>query len=321
MRESRGPQGAEPLEHDGIVYRPLERDRGEHEQAVALQDRIWAPDVATPVPQLIAAESCGGLVIGAFDGAELVGFCYGFPAHRDGMTWLHSHQTGVDESYRDRGIGETLKWRQRDLAVAVGYRRITWTFDPLQSRNAHVNLAKLGAYADAYEVNYYGELSDEMNRGVASDRLWVTWPITSRRVRAHLWRFLTSSGADWPALAAVDADETEDGEHDPVGGAGPADGDPALVTEASAEGTRRPTGEVRTDLATPAVLIETPADLDAVRSEIGDDAARAWRREQRRAFLAYLDRGYVVVGFRTDEEEGARRSWYVLGRRDDVGEE
>ncbi len=321
MGESRGPQGAERLEHEGIVYRLLDRDRGEHERAVELQDRIWAPDVATPVPQLIAAESCGGLVIGAFDGADLVGFCYGFPAHRDGMTWLHSHQTGVDERHRDRGIGETLKWLQRDLAAAAGYRRVTWTFDPLQSRNAHVNLAKLGAYADAYEVDYYGELSDEMNRGVASDRLWVTWPITTRRVRAHLWRFLTSSGIDWPVPAAVAPDEAEGGADGPAGGARPADGHPVLLTEAVGEGTRRPTGEVRTDLTDPTVLIETPADLDAVRSRLGDDAARTWRRQQRRAFLAYLDRGYVVVGFSTDEEEGARRSWYVLGHRDDVGEE
>lgn len=303
-----------PLEHDGIVYRGLDRDRGEHEDAVELQERIWAPDVATPVPQLIAAEGCGGLVIGAFDGATLVGLCYGFPAHRDGETWLHSHQTGVDARHRDRRIGETLKWRQRDLALGAGYPRITWTFDPLQSRNAHVNLTKLGALADAYEVDYYGELSDEMNRGLPSDRLWATWPVASRHVRAHLWRFLASSGVDWPAPAAVDA---ADGVRDegPARRASLSAGPQVFPTEAAAEGSRRPAGEVRTDLDAPTVLIETPADLDVMRSRMGDGAARAWREQQRRAFLTYLDRGYIVVGFRSEEEEGRRRSWYVLETR------
>jgi predicted GNAT superfamily acetyltransferase len=302
------------LDAAGIVYRPLDRRRGEHAAAVDLQGRIWDPDMATPVHQLIAADSCGGVVLGAFQDDALVGFSYGFPAQRDGEVWLHSHQTGVGAGLRDRRIGETLKWLQRDVALRHGYERITWTFDALQARNGYVNLVKLGAVADAYIADYYGELPDAMNEGLPSDRLWITWRLTDTRVGAGFAHFLAAAGIAWPAgpATATTPDDAGDDAR-PARAARPGDDGPAAFpTRAARGGARVPDGDVTDDLDGPEVLIETPADLDAVRAVLGDEAARTWRARQRAAFTTYLDREYVVTGFTTREDGGARRCWYVL---------
>lgn len=297
------------LEHDGIVYRPF--SGGEHAQAVELQRRVWDPDMATPIHQLIAAESCGGVLIGAFTeddtGARCVGFTYGFPAHNAGVTWLHSHQTAVSAGLRDRSVGETLKWLQRRRALHLGYERVTWTFDPLQCRNAYVNLHKLGATSATYKVNYYGELPDEMNVGLPSDRLWVDWSLRSARVAQRLDAFVTRTGV--PLVPAP----VGTGHQQPQRSPGP----PTLVfdTEERA-GVRVPTGEPRLDLDDPTVRIETPGDLDRLRDVLGDDAALAWRTRQREAFTSYLGCGYVATGFRTRVDEGNRRGWYVLCRHE-----
>ena len=106
----------------------------------------------------------------------MVGFVFGFPGILDGETIIHSDMLGISPAYRSNNLGYLLKCAQRDAAKALGVKRITWTFDPLQSRNAHFNFSKLGVIADRYYVDYYGVTSSFLHR-FGTDRLWVTWLI------------------------------------------------------------------------------------------------------------------------------------------------
>jgi predicted GNAT superfamily acetyltransferase len=117
----------------------------------------------------------GGVLLGAFDGAELVAFNSGFVGHRHGHLEIHSDMLAVREAYRDRGLGYTLKMAQRERTLAMGIKRITWTFDPLRSRNAYFNFRKLGVLSNEYRVNFYGESTSSFLHSIGTDRLWVTW--------------------------------------------------------------------------------------------------------------------------------------------------
>src|SRR5215207_4085247 len=123
-----------------------------------LQKEIWGiPDLdVVPLTHLVAAKEAGGVLIGAFDGEALVGFVYGFPSFERGEMAHHSHMLAVKPVYRNYDLGRRLKLAQREHVIAQGMDRISWTFDPLQSLNAHFNFGKLGVLADRYLPNFYG---------------------------------------------------------------------------------------------------------------------------------------------------------------------
>jgi predicted GNAT superfamily acetyltransferase len=158
----------------------------------ALQRLVWTGDdtEVIPVHMLLASLHGGGLIIGAYDGERLVGFVFGFPGVNhtpDGVQYWHcSHMAAVHPDYRDGGLGYKLKRAQWQIVRQQGYGRITWTYDPLQSRNANLNIAKLGAVCDTYLPNYYGELRDGLNVGLPSDRFQVDWWVNSARVQRRL---------------------------------------------------------------------------------------------------------------------------------------
>jgi predicted GNAT superfamily acetyltransferase len=110
---------------------------------------------------------------------------FGFPGILNGETIIHSDMLGISPAYRSHGLGYLLKRAQREAAMKLGVNRITWTFDPLQSRNAHLNFSKLGVIADRYYVDYYGVTSSFLHR-FGTDRLWVTWLLNSERVKARM---------------------------------------------------------------------------------------------------------------------------------------
>ena len=152
-------------------------------EAVRLQFEIWGPNDATPANQLVISVKTGGHVLGAFDGDRLVSFAYGFPAVVQGQEpWIASHMLATLPEYGGRGIGRMLKWQQRAWALRHGFYRITWTFDPLEARNAHLNLNLLGAVARDYIVDCYGPMEDKLNQGLPSDRLMADWQLESPRV-------------------------------------------------------------------------------------------------------------------------------------------
>ncbi|HEX2328979.1 MAG TPA: GNAT family N-acetyltransferase [Candidatus Angelobacter sp.] len=156
----------------------------EMQACVALQKEVWNFDDVDLIPlrMFVVSQKIGGQIIGAFDGDTLVGFAFSIPGSRNGHAYLHSHMLAVRASYRNCGLGRTLKLAQRDDAIQKGVDLLEWTFDPLEIKNAHLNLGKLGAIVRRYSVNHYGFSSSPLQGGLPTDRLIAEWWIKSRRV-------------------------------------------------------------------------------------------------------------------------------------------
>jgi predicted GNAT superfamily acetyltransferase len=189
----------------GILIRHCDT-LAEFHRCVELQRAIWgeADLEVEPVTSFVAAARIGGQVLGAFDAGRIVGYTLALPGIRDGKVFLHSHMTGVLAEYRGRGVGLQLKLFQRQDALSRGIRRVEWTFDPLEFRNAQFNLTRLGAVCRAYLPNLYGVTSSPLHRGLPTDRLLAEWHLDSPRVAAILEdRF--QGAADAPAFIEVPA--------------------------------------------------------------------------------------------------------------------
>lgn len=161
-------------------------DLDEMRACVALQKEVWNFTDAELVPLrlFVVAEKIGGQVIGAYDGQVLVGFALAVPGYRGGHSYLHSHMVGVRKHYRNAGLGRRIKLFQRDDALAHGFELIEWTFDPLEIKNAYLNIEKLGAIARRYNTNQYGITSSPLQGGLPTDRLVAEWWLKSRRVES-----------------------------------------------------------------------------------------------------------------------------------------
>ena len=150
-----------------------------------LQMAVWAmADAADSVPahHLLAAAKYGGLVLGAYDGAELVGLSYSFVGlYHERPVWV-SHMLAVLPAYRGKGIGLQLKIEQRRIALERGIETIHWTYDPLELVNGTLNIRRLGGIARTYLRDFYGSMKDGLNAGLPSDRLVVEWELRSDRV-------------------------------------------------------------------------------------------------------------------------------------------
>ncbi|OLB21903.1 MAG: hypothetical protein AUH16_01215 [Acidobacteria bacterium 13_2_20CM_57_7] len=171
----------------GIIVRKCER-LDEFHRCVDLQREIWgeAELEVEPATMFVVAAHTGGEVLGAFDGDRLVGYTLAVVGLRDRVPYLHSHMTGVHSEYRDRGVGRRLKLFQRSEALGRGIRLVQWTFDPLELRNAHFNLNRLGAICREYQPNLYGVTTSPLHRGLETDRLLVEWHLDSPRVVAAI---------------------------------------------------------------------------------------------------------------------------------------
>jgi predicted GNAT superfamily acetyltransferase len=167
--------------------RPLQRVE-EMRLGVDLQKRIWnyAEIDTVPDQMFIVARESGGQVLGAFAGETCVGFALAFAGLHGTIPYLHSHMVGVVPDYQDRGVGRLLKIAQREDALARGIELIEWTFDPLQLKNAHFNLARLGAIVRRYLPNFYGRTTSPLHAGLPTDRLVAEWWLRSSRVAAIL---------------------------------------------------------------------------------------------------------------------------------------
>lgn len=155
---------------------------------VTLQKEVWNFSDAELVPlrMFVVADKVGGQVMGAFEGNTMVGFALSVPGTRSGHIYLHSHMLAVRKDHRNSGLGRRLKLMQREDALARGIELIEWTFDPLEIKNAYLNIEKLGAIARRYNINQYGITSSPLQGGLPSDRLIAEWWLKSKRVERLL---------------------------------------------------------------------------------------------------------------------------------------
>jgi predicted GNAT superfamily acetyltransferase len=261
-----------------------------------LQRTIWPESETDVVPlhMLITAVHNGGLVLGAFEAEKLIGFLFGFPGLEgtpDGPRPKHcSHMMGILPDHRDSGAGFALKRAQWQMVRHQGLDHITWTYDPLLSRNAHLNIAKLGAVCTTYRRAEYGEMRDGLNAGLPSDRFQVDWWINTRRVETRLGK------RSRPTLKL-----------DHVNRAGLR---PFYSLHSSTDNMLRPPEHVP-PFEDRLLLAEIPSNFLDLKSR--DFAlARDWRFFTRELFETAFKASYIVTDFIFDLNEGNPRGLYVL---------
>ena len=268
----------------------LARDRSDFDTCVLLQKVVWglADLEVTSAIQLIATTHAGGILqLAETEGGTPVGFAYAFAALRGGVAHLHSDMLAVLPEHQQRGVGVRLKWAQRDEAMARGVALITWTFDPLQARNANLNLRRLGATASEFFPDFYGRTTSSLHHGLPTDRLMVRWDLNAPRVRERVAEGDPPRSVATPSLSRVNDVKWQAGW--PV------------------------SSEPRLDLEVPEMLLEVPPDWD-VLAKAAPRVAADWHGKVRMAFTYYFARGYVAADFSPTEEKGRRRPLYVLRR-------
>jgi predicted GNAT superfamily acetyltransferase len=266
-----------PAPDSPIEVRTL-RTHDEFVRCVDLQNEVWGPDFSERVPAAIlkVAQRIGGIAGGAFVDDRLVGFVFGVTGVEHGRLVHWSDMLAVKGGMRDRGIGRRLKEYQRDTLRGLNVGRIYWTYDPLVSRNAHLNLTRLGARVTEYVPDMYGaETSSTLHRGLGTDRFIVAWDIdgTPAEGTTHVSAATTK---DSPILNPV------------------VDGRPTVPDLTK---HRR---DVVVRIAVPAAIEEIQADSLS--------AATRWRVSTRCAILWAMDAGYRVTGF---VREDADINYYV----------
>ena len=266
---------------DELTIRPL-RSQEDLRRCVALQYEIWGEDFeeCAPPSLLMATQQVAGVAAGAFDAnGDLLGFVFGIGGLRDGRPVHWSDMLGVREGHRDLGLGRRLKAYQREQLLENGIEVAYWTYDPLEARNAHVNMNRLGARPVEYVPDMYGNIErGSLLRGLSTDRFIVEWELDHPRAVAALAGELAMAPSNAPVVNSEMVEEAPVPRH--------------LVLPDD--------GEVR---------IEIPADLHAVKNQ-SLDLAQSWREATRQAFTHYMDRGYLVTGFQSEPE--SHRCFYLL---------
>jgi predicted GNAT superfamily acetyltransferase len=272
-----------------IEIRPI-ITHGGFRECEQLQQQIWGFSDISVVPHhlLLTAQKNGGVLLGAYEpDGRMIGFVFGFPGYdAEHKRWKHcSLMCGVLSDKRYRGVGYRLKLAQREAVLAQGLDLITWTFDPLQSANAHFNFRKLGVIARRYEENLYGDMRDELNRGLPTDRFAVEWWIRSPRVRARV----ENPNASRPVMPE----------------------DAPVVNRTERRAGLLVNAEIQLDLRAERLLVEIPTDINALRQQ-DLELTQRWRLETREIFQGYLAQGYLVSEFCI--VPGERRGFYLLER-------
>jgi predicted GNAT superfamily acetyltransferase len=247
-----------------------------------LQKEIWGFEDISIVPHhlLLTTLKNGGVLLGAFASARLIGFVYGFPGIEDNKLKHCSLMCAVLPERRFQGVGYQLKLKQREAVLAQGIELITWTFDPLVSPNAYFNLHKLGVISQRYERNLYGDMRDRLNAGLETDRLAVEWWIASPRVQKRLEHEQPVTVSDLPVV-----NQTK--EHDGL----------LVNCDCSLQQTE------------PKVLVEVPYQWQRMR-ERDLELTKRWRHETREIFEHFFSQGYYASDFLVMDN----RAFYLLER-------
>jgi len=261
-----------------------------------LQRIVWpgSETEVVPVHLLITAHHNGGIVMGAFVEEKMVGFVFGFPGLEmlpDGPHPKHcSHMMGIQPDWRNSGLGFALKRAQWQMVRHQGIGHITWTYDPLLSRNAYLNIAKLGTVCNTYHRSEYGDMRDGLNVGLPSDRFQVDWWLNTHRVERRLSK---------DARGQFKLDQFTK-----------ADLQPLYALQARTDGLLQPP-EHFSPLKGSLLLAEIPSDFMALKAA-DMVLARDWRFFTREVFETAFANGYLATDFVFDKESGTPRSLYIL---------
>jgi predicted GNAT superfamily acetyltransferase len=265
--------------NDKIDIRHLST-KEELEKVQQLEQAVWN-EQTIPIHQTLTAVKNGGIIVGAFHEQKLVGFSYGFAGYSKGKAYLCSHMLGIDEDYRGKGIGALLKEAQKKSAIEKGYHLLTWTYDPLESVNAFLNLTKLNAICSTYIENCYGDMEDGLNQGLPSDRFQVEWWINS----SHLKR---EHALVHKHTKRIPYELTEDGQ-------------PKLVEIHSSQ-----------FLDEEGLLVPVPKQFQQLKKD-NFDLAYDWRLKTRQLFQTLFSNGYAAVNVVKSENEPV--VYYVIQKR------
>jgi predicted GNAT superfamily acetyltransferase len=284
-----------------IEIRPLTQ-LAEMEEIEEIQREVWSRDEREVIPAHVfhALQYNGAAVHGAYDGSRMVGFTMATLATVEGLDHridqvaaarlkMYSVIAGVLPEYRDRGVGYQLKLAQRDFALRIGVRMISWTYDPLESRNARFNIGKLGAVCRKYIRNFHGDMSG-LNAGLETDRFDVEWWVTSNRVKSRVAQ-----------------------ERKPLSLQSLLAGGAVLVNESTFNSAGLPVPPPNyINHPSNLMLVEIPADFQAVKRQDFTLALR-WREHTRDLFEKLFSSGFLVTDtVRYEDEEGHERSFYLL---------
>ncbi len=251
---------ADPIEESGLTLRTLQ-SMEELSACVALQKETWGEHFSEVVPPTILriTAKMGGIVVGAFDENDvLLAFVFGISGLHNGTLCHWSHMLAVRTDARNRGIGRQLKLRQRTLLQGAGVETMMWAFDPLEARNAHLNLNRLGARITEYVPDLYGASTSSLHQ-LGTDRFVVEWDLTQADP--------LPTGVSTPATALI------------------PEGTPFLGLDAACRLPKRSS-----------VAIQIPADISSLQTS-DFQVARAWRSATRHAFTHYLANNYFVTAF------------------------
>jgi predicted GNAT superfamily acetyltransferase len=258
----------------------------EFEKLIDIQRHVWNHDEEdlTPVHQFCITSRMGAILLGAYVGEKLAGFVYSFPAVFNGKLIQHSHLLAVLPRYRGLGLGKRLKWGQRDVSLKMGYELITWTVDPLQARNANLNIHTLGAVSRTYLGDFYGrESALILGPRIPTDRFLMEWPIKEKRVAQR-----QKNRFQLPNLTSfVKALERA---------AEPEKGVALLIPD-----------KPRLGLTDRRILAEVPRDINRWRGK--HEPIASWQAGLRRVMEHYFRRGYAVTDFIY-----GKRCFYLLSR-------
>ena len=249
----------------------------ELQEVQQLETIVWGMD-CIPTHQTLTAVKNGGIVLGGYINDQLVGFQYSFPGFKDGKVFLCSHLLAIHPDHQKKGYGKLLKLAQREEARKKGYDLISWTYDPLESVNAHLNIGKLKAICRTYMEDCYGKLEGSLNEGLSTDRFMVEWNINQDR----------QTDEDLPSQATH------------------------LVTIEKNEQGLPFIKDYRLDTHEDVIAIPIPTEIQKMKKE-NLSLAIDWRSKTRKIFEALFAKGYVVVGIERNKEDNIQH--YILKKQ------
>jgi len=257
-------------------------DPDEVRKVPRIEGIVWGTNEVTPYHVFIAGKYAGGVLKGAYVDDKLIGYVFGIPGIYKGKLCHYSHQLAVLPEYRNMGVGEKLKFAQREECLKKGLDLVIWTYDPLQSLNAYFNIRKLSVIVRTYLINHYGEMRDEINRGLPSDRFLAEWWIKS----------------DWVINRAIKRKKEYFINEVP---------ESAIKVEVR----KFPIPVEKRNLNNDMISVPIPININRIKME-NIELARKWRYITREIFTKLFNEEYVVIDYVVNRDEGL--GYYILKR-------